>query len=602
MRRTLVLRAKPTASHAQADKPTAESLGHELLGAMPSLRMHSVSLHDEEGDVSWLSEGALGPDEHSAVLEAMSTFGLEPDRTAHAISLGDGRSAAFLPARSPGGDLVGVAMIVVDTKALATMGEARLVTAQSRAIMQRFATLLAPAPVAAPPLMPASPPAAPAKPVATVLPSKAPALAPAPAQTQVQAQTQARPVIELCLEPEADDSARPRYADLDAQALAPAPKRPSAKAPAAPVRPAPAPAPTVPAPAAPKAPAAAAAPARRKAEDTVSLPKPSVPKPVEPELDIVLDAIDLTPSMAIALSKDQAAMLASAARKETPALRPSNSPSAANAPSVAGSPTALNPPGAPSPTSEEATLVINRPDADELVLFVQQLLKLRSGGRTRRYEVLLRSREDASRDVVPRSLMQAGSEHGKSSALDRHVLGELLGWLGKHRDFWTSEPSSFSVNVCAGTLADPKFASFVGEQLARLDVPAEMLGFEIAQADCVQHQRHAQAFVEACEKLGCYVVLDDFSLHSDAVPLLASKAVRVVKIDAQLTASAMKDKLSQALVIAISQACKVLGAHCVAKRIDTPAARQWLSAVGIDFAQGFLLEKPTSLDALLASR
>jgi EAL domain-containing protein (putative c-di-GMP-specific phosphodiesterase class I) len=52
----------------------------------------------------------------------------------------------------------------------------------------------------------------------------------------------------------------------------------------------------------------------------------------------------------------------------------------------------------------------------------------------------------------------------------------------------------------------------------------------------------------------------------------------------------MKDKLAQALVVAISQASKVLGAHCVAKRIESAIARQWLSAIGVDFAQGFLLE------------
>ena len=57
-------------------------------------------------------------------------------------------------------------------------------------------------------------------------------------------------------------------------------------------------------------------------------------------------------------------------------------------------------------------------------------------------------------------------------------------------------------------------------------------------------------------------------------------------------------KLPQAVVIAISQAAKVLGVHCVAKRVDTQVGRQWLSAIGIDFAQGFLLEKPQPLEDL----
>jgi EAL domain-containing protein (putative c-di-GMP-specific phosphodiesterase class I) len=54
------------------------------------------------------------------------------------------------------------------------------------------------------------------------------------------------------------------------------------------------------------------------------------------------------------------------------------------------------------------------------------------------------------------------------------------------------------------------------------------------------------------------------------------------------------------LVVAISQACKVLGIHCIAKKVETQAALEWLEAVGCDFAQGFALEKPLSLETLSA--
>jgi len=46
---------------------------------------------------------------------------------------------------------------------------------------------------------------------------------------------------------------------------------------------------------------------------------------------------------------------------------------------------------------------------------------------------------------------------------------------------------------------------------------------------------------------------------SQVLPLLRSKAVRLVKIDPKLTSSALKDKLSQALVVATVQAAKVMG-------------------------------------------
>ena len=107
----------------------------------------------------------------------------------------------------------------------------------------------------------------------------------------------------------------------------------------------------------------------------------------------------------------------------------------------------------------------------------------------------------------------------------------------------------------------------------------------------MQCKTQVQRFLADCEKLGCFVVLDNFTFDSAAVPLLGSKAVRMVKIDPKLTAAAMKEKLPQAVVIAISQACKVLGIHCIAKKVESQPALEWLEAIGCDFAQGFALEK-----------
>jgi EAL domain-containing protein (putative c-di-GMP-specific phosphodiesterase class I) len=85
------------------------------------------------------------------------------------------------------------------------------------------------------------------------------------------------------------------------------------------------------------------------------------------------------------------------------------------------------------------------------------------------------------------------------------------------------------------------------------------------------------------------------------VRLLGSPALRFLKLESKITAVAMKERVPQALVVAIAQASKVLGLSCVAKRVDTPAVREWLSAVGLDYAQGFLLDQPRALTSLAAA-
>ena len=238
-----------------------------------------------------------------------------------------------------------------------------------------------------------------------------------------------------------------------------------------------------------------------------------------------------------------------------------------------------------------------------VLLFVQQLLKLRSSGRTRRYEVLLRS--DAPGKVTqkaPADLIAAAELPGSGGKLDRYVVDELCRWLAENHAQLEVDPASFTVNLSTGALLDEHFIGFLEKAMEAARLSPRVLGFEIREQQCLKHPKEAERFLTACDQLGCQVVIDDFTFHTGVLPLLRQRAVRMLKIDAELTTAALKDKVAQAQVVAISQGSRVLGMHCVAKRIDSPMARQWLSAVGVDFAQGFLLEGPLPITQLASLR
>jgi EAL domain-containing protein (putative c-di-GMP-specific phosphodiesterase class I) len=217
-----------------------------------------------------------------------------------------------------------------------------------------------------------------------------------------------------------------------------------------------------------------------------------------------------------------------------------------------------------------------------LVLEVQPFSKLRSGGRTRRYEVLVRSSHP---NRVP-------------AGLDKIALQQLLAWMGSNRAAWNLEPTSFTLNLSISTLEDERFPQFVASNLKANGIAPDNIGFEIAEPLCLQRRAQVERFITLCDKLGCFVVIDDFSLDSSIVSLLRSKALRLVKIDPKLTSVALKDKLAQAMVVAIAQAVKVLGIHCAAKRVESQAALQWLTAIGCDFAQGTALAQVQPLESL----
>jgi EAL domain-containing protein (putative c-di-GMP-specific phosphodiesterase class I) len=223
-------------------------------------------------------------------------------------------------------------------------------------------------------------------------------------------------------------------------------------------------------------------------------------------------------------------------------------------------------------------------DASSLILDIQPFSKLRAGGRMRRYEVLPRiPHRDANR---------------APAAMDGLALQRLLAWLGANRSAWNLEPTSFSLNLSIATLEDQRFPQHVASCLKANGIAPDNLGFEIAEPLCTQHRAQVERFISLCDKLGCFVVIDDFSFDSAVLPLLRSKALRLVKMDPKLTSAALRDKLSQAMVVAIVQAVKVLGIHCAAKRVESQASLQWLTAIGCDLAQGPALSQVLPIESL----
>jgi EAL domain-containing protein (putative c-di-GMP-specific phosphodiesterase class I) len=445
-------------------------LGLQLRAALPPMRVHSLSIFNDQADLLWLSEGALGPDEHSVVFDAVDILCAADNRHIHTRALDDSRSAIFLAVRAPKGDLVGVAMVLADPKSLKGEAPLKAVSAPLRAVLHKIAVLL---------------------------------------RVKAGHSGATSDVLQI---------ASAMSASISASELA-------LMSGSLPVL-------------------------------SVAAPDAAVPVLTSQTTDADVLAFEPVPDF--------------------PAL-----PKAA-------------------PAAPPAKSMSDQEQAADLILDVQQLTQLRSGGRTRRYEVLARSRRDGARAHVPSAFVAAATHGPVGAVLDSLVLRRLLKWLGENPVVWDAEPASFSINLSIGALEDAQFLHHLPADLARTGVAAHCIGFEVSEFACNQIPAEVERFIAECERIGCFVVLDNFSLDPRAVPFLRSKSLRLVKIDARLTAAALQDKLSQALVVAIAQACKVLGLHCVAKHVESQAALQWLTAVGCDLAQGFVLDRPVPLESLTA--
>ena len=461
-----------------------DAVCQQLRAAVEPARAHAVSLHDEHGDLLWLSESSMGPDEHNAVREAIEAFSNAGSPPLFVSDLGDSRSAVLLRAVNGRRAMVGAVMIVMD---------ARVVKQDARGALKAMTPKLQRALVDFAAMRPngAAPPPAPSKAAAAApltLVNEAP---PAPA-------TAARP--------------------------APAPKAP-AVAPAATVAGAPG---KVPA----KAPAPAPAPVSRASAPPAVAARPSTafadkrPQEVTPEMDRLHAALRSTP----------------------------------------------------------------------IALHVQRLMPLTKGSPLRRYEVLLRSKSDPS--AAPHAMLKAAVDNGLGSVIDRRVVTELIGYLVRHPDVWKSTAVMFSVNLTPTAIHDEHFLKFVGLCLEKSSLPKGMVAFEVDTATAVKLAEKMAEVGAALHRMGCPLILDDFALRTECFALLRLPGVHYVKLAPEITAKMRTDKLSQAAITAVVQMARVLGMHTVAKRTETAAEQEWLTALGVDFVQSNSMSPPVAIESL----
>jgi len=455
------------------------ALCQSLRAALEPARSHAISLHDEHGDVLWLSEGSMGPDEHNVVREAIEAFADPNAAPVLGFDLGDSRTAVMVRTIDSRCTMVGAVMIVMDSRAIAR-GASKLMTPKLQRALSEFA---ATRPARAPATRAAV--ARAAAPTRTAPPNAAP--------PSTAASNGATSSIELSL---AATGSQPRPSQAAAARVAL------------------------------KAPRLVSPPTLSRETPSPALARAQ--KGVTPEIDRLNAALRKSP----------------------------------------------------------------------IALHVQRLMPLSKGSMLKRYEVLLRSKSESAPNVAPQAMLKAAVDNGLGSMIDRRVITELIGWLVRHPDVWQNNEAMFSVNLTTTALHDEHFIKFVELCLAKSSLPKGTIAFEIDATTALTLADRISEVAAALHRLGCPLVLDDFALRTECFALLRLPGVRYVKLAPQITAKMRTDKISQATITAVVQMARVLGMHTVAKRTDTAAEHEWLTALGVDFVQSNSLSPPIAIESL----
>jgi len=241
----------------------------------------------------------------------------------------------------------------------------------------------------------------------------------------------------------------------------------------------------------------------------------------------------------------------------------------------------------------------------EFALYQQSIRPLKGAVSSPHFEILVRMRGEGAELISPMAFLPAAERYNLLTALDRLVIVELLGVLaarGRTRAApMAPEAGLYSVNLSGASINDSSFPDFLRAQLDRLPVAPSLLCFEITETTAISNLTKAAELMHELKALGCRFALDDFGIGMSSFAYLKYLPVDFLKIDGTFVKDMASDEMDYAIVEAINRIAHILGMQTVAEIVEDQVTLERLSALGVDYAQGYHIARPEPLRGAIAA-
>jgi EAL domain-containing protein (putative c-di-GMP-specific phosphodiesterase class I) len=233
--------------------------------------------------------------------------------------------------------------------------------------------------------------------------------------------------------------------------------------------------------------------------------------------------------------------------------------------------------------------------AEQFELFLQPIHSLQEKAGLAHFEVLLRLRTADGTLLGPSAFLHQAAQQRLMPAIDRWVVRTLLVWLVNNRKQWARARAVFSINLSAQSMTDENFINFVESCVNKSGLPPQALCFEVTERFASSGNISVAESMKRLEALGCEVALDDFGANAPSYGYLRSVPAHYFKIDSSLVGAAPTDRVARAMISAIVRMAADLGIQTVAESVELDTQLQAMRTLGVDYAQGYLLGRPSSL-------
>ena len=237
-------------------------------------------------------------------------------------------------------------------------------------------------------------------------------------------------------------------------------------------------------------------------------------------------------------------------------------------------------------------------EENRFCLYRQKITPLQNNSGADHYEILLRLFDREGNLIPPMKFIPAAEHYDLMPSIDRWVISTFFASYQKYCESDKSSLTSktiYTINLSGSSINSERFFVFLKEQLATHNISPEKICFEITETAAIANLGKAAQFISEIKELGCFFALDDFGSGMSSLAYLKNLPVDYLKIDGNFVKNIVEDPVDRATVECFNRIGEVMKIQTIAEFVENDAIMSQLKEIGVNYAQGYGIERPTPL-------
>ena len=214
-------------------------------------------------------------------------------------------------------------------------------------------------------------------------------------------------------------------------------------------------------------------------------------------------------------------------------------------------------------------------------------------------EALLRWEHPQQGLLLPEEFIDLAEKTGLIIPIGDWVLNEACRqmriWFDQGYSHWRIAVNLSALQFCYSGLVDSVVAA-----LERHRLPANSLTLEITETTAMSDADASMVVLQRLSQMGVDLSIDDFGTGYSSLMYLKRLPANELKIDRGFVRDLEHDSDDAAIVSAIVALGQALGLRIVAEGVETDTQQSFLTTLGCDALQGFLLGEPLPAEQFMA--